>query len=41
MEYEGVNVRRFKASEVDTEELATDAVIRLLKWIEKQRKNRR
>lgn len=40
MEYEGVKVRRFRASEVDTEDKAKEGVDRLLKWIEKEKKNR-
>jgi len=41
MEYEGVRVRRFEASEVDTEDKANGAVNRLLKWIDKEKNNRR
>lgn len=40
MEHEGVQVRRFKASEVETPEQANKAVERLLQWIRKQRQNR-
>ena len=41
MEYEGVNVRRFRASEVATPKKAQAAVGRLLQWIEKQKRNNR
>lgn len=40
MEYEGVKVRRFGASELRTAESAQQAVRRLLAWIEKEKNNR-
>lgn len=40
MEYEGVKVRRFAASELETVEAAQNAVKRLLVWIEKEKSNR-
>lgn len=40
MEYEGVRIRRFRASDLSTEEMANRAVEKLLTWIEKEKKNR-
>ena len=40
MEFEGVRIRRYRATDVDTEEGAARVVEAILRWVEKEKANR-